>query len=216
MFLLELYDCTGAEDVRQQTEQELLDTLPNVIREQVCMVERPMHDGSRKRKRRDAQLYTQHNNFQPKFDKMRVGSIALFLAPQVDDREDHLSFRIKVSRSEHSRLMYMAVVDNINVESKSITWVYIGPRKSKFARSEHRVMATENASKSGTWVLQTAVNARHTAVWNEEEMILSWDREANERGWCLPKEQYAQAVVVHTAMDECQDHCEDYSDDEDS
>ena len=188
--------------------------LPNVIRDQVVLLERPITSTSRKRKRHEAQIYSRTNHFQPKFDKMRINSVCLFLAPTVTERTDHMCFRINLGKGELSPLVYMAVIDGMDLHAKTVTWVYLGPRTAKFCNPKERVMATENASKCPTWVLQTEQEHRQTAKWVEEEMVLSWDRNEGERGWSLPKEQYKQAQTVLLSMAEQRDHDEESSDED--
>ena len=107
------------------------------------------------------------------------------------------------------------MVDDINVHDKTITWVYVGPRKSQFAVTAEKGMAKENASKTKSWVLQTAAEHKHTAVWGDSEMIVSWDKTGSERGWCIPKQQYTDRVTVLRAMEEQHDHDTDSSPEDD-
>ena len=139
----------------------------------------------------------------------------MFLAPEVLDRVDHLSFTIKLNTQKHSRLLYLAVVDDMDLVARTITWVYLGPKRAKFCHTTNKTMATENASKRDSWVLQGTKEHRHTAEWGEGEMIVSWDRVGNERGWCFPKSQYADAITVLKAMEEQHDYHESSEEEDD-
>ena len=144
---------------------------------------------------------------------MRVGSVCIFLAPTVTDREDHLSFKVKLGQARYSRLLYLAVVDAIDVHEQTITWVYVGPLAKAFAQPKG--MAKGNASKNSSWVLITDPTKRHTAVWADDEMIVSWDKTINDRGWAIPVQQYDDCVTVLKAMEEQDDHDSESSSDSD-
>jgi hypothetical protein len=158
---------------------------------------------SNKRSSRQAKLYADNGHWQPLFEKMRVQTVVLMLAPEdginAEGKEDLLSFRILLGRSKPSPYMYLAVVYEIHPTTDEITWMYLGPRTVAFCGT-HRTMTANKACDPKTWVAKDEPSMRKRCEWDPNEMILSWDMEETEPKPIIPNEQYNQAVIIHKAM----------------
>lgn len=113
--LLPEADATPHTDSGEST----LDALPQVLRDRVDPQLRPISDGRRKRKRRDAQNYISEQIWQPQFSQMFPGSVAVWLAPDADS-ESAYAFRISVGRGTKSGWLNIGVVDSIDRDTKTI------------------------------------------------------------------------------------------------
>ena len=140
---------------------------------------------------------------------MYVGSIAVWLAPD-DDSDSGYAFRISVGRGIKSCWLNMGVVDSIDKESKTISWAYLCPKKFTGSSSD-KYLAKTVAGNSKSWLLGDKVDS----PWNDEEMLLSWDRDTNERGWSIKAEQYDHLATVLLAIETAGDEENEYDDEED-
>ena len=189
--------------------ESTLDALPQVLRDRVDPQLRPISDGRRKRKRRDAQNYISEQIWQPQFRQMFPGSVAVWLAPDADS-ESAYAFRISVGRGTKSGWLNMGVVDSIDRDTQTITWAYLCPRKFTGSSSD-KYLAKTVAGNQKSWLLGDKVDS----PWNDDEMLLSWDRDENERGWSIKAEQYDQLATVILAIETAGDEESEYDVEED-
>lgn len=186
-----------------RTEEERLANLPRVLLPRINLPERPI-GGKKKRKKTQAQEYAATNHFQPRLELLNAGELCIILAPDptldnVPAREDDdLCFRIHLGgNGKYSRLLYMAVVEDVDQSEQTVTWVYFKPRK--MTNRKERRMAGGLAMNPKNWVLCTPT--MQTSDWDPDEMILNWVKNPKERGWCIPEQQYADVQKVLLAME---------------
>ena len=192
-----------------RTEEQRLANLPEVLQSRISLPDRPIGERAKKRQRTQAQVYSTTNHYQPKIEDLNPGELCILLAPdpEINPSEsclhhDHLSFRIELgTRGQYSRLLYLGVVESVDIPQKQVTWVYVGPRK--MTDKKKRRMAHEVAANPSNWLL--VQDSKQTADWIEDEMILNWEKGKGEKGWCMPAEQYKDTVKVLTAMEEVVD-----------
>ena len=188
------------------TEQQRLLALPECLQARVNLPNRPIQERTKKRSRTQAQRYQNTNHFQPRFEDLQAGECCIFLAPDSTrgdvletDQEDQFSFRLQLDgRGNYSRLVYLAVVERVDRLAQQVTWVYVGPRK--MTDKKERKMARQLAKDPKNWVL--VQDSEQTADWDPDEMIINWVKDARERGWCVPVEQYDDTKKVLMAMEE--------------
>ena len=60
----------------------------------------------------------------------------------------------------------------------------------------------QKASQSKNWKLMSA--SKQTARFDEDEVVISWEREETDLGHCVPVQQYKQAQLVMLAVEQLQ------------
>lgn len=166
---------------------------------------RPITARPKKRSRTEAQLYQNTNHFQPRLEDLQVGELCIMLAPDASMGDtmpahtDELSFRIQLDgRGKYSRLLYLAVVERVDMAARQVTWVYLGPRR--MTDKTERKMAKQKAEDPKNWLFVDI--SQQTSDWDPDEMIINWVKGPRAKGWCIPEAQYDDTKKVLTAMEE--------------
>jgi hypothetical protein len=128
---------------------------------------------------------------------MYTNSIAVWLAPE-DDADSPYAFSVSLSRGTKSRWLNMGVVDEVDKTAKTISWKYLKP--SKFSGpAKNKYLTSKVAENTKAWILSAEAV---TSPWNDDEMLIAWDRDENDGlGWSIKDEQYKQLVLVLGAIE---------------
>ena len=178
-----------------RTEEERMEGLPLAIRKRVCLPERPIYQGKAKRARTTAAAYAQNHQYQVRFEDLKVGDVTLIFCPE-DATTSVLAFRLHMGRSELSPWLYLVKIASINKDERQVTWLYFAV--NQFTSREKKSVAIQKASQSKTWRIMTCT--KQTSRWDEDEVVLSWERDAEDRGYSIPTVQYKQAQTVMLAV----------------
>lgn len=174
-----------------------MENVPACLHDKVMLPNRPMHDGKNHQKRRVVEAYIGSQHFQVNFEQMNVGSVAVWLSLEDDNDISRYAFKIQKKRGDYSPWLHMGVVSKRDPVSKEITWTYVQPKPSSFTNKKERYLAKKVAGLAKSWML----GGSSTSEWNEDEMLLSWDRDDKDKGWFIGAEQYDQLATVLLAID---------------
>ena len=189
----------ASEPAEEVSEEDQLQELPEQLRKRVCMPDRPIYEGANKRARTAIASYTDTHSYAVRFEDMKIGDTALIYAPE-RDAGSPLAFRLMVGRKQLSPWLFMCTVKGINRSEKEITWFYICP--VSFTEKSLKSVAVQKASQSKNWKLMSA--SKQTARFDEDEVVISWEREETDLGHCVPVQQYKQAQLVMLAVEQLQ------------
>ena len=193
-------------EIATATEEQRLLALPECLQARVNLPNRPIQERMKKRSRTQAQRYQDTNHFQPRLEDLQAGECCIILAPDKSlgdvfetDQEDQFSFRLQLDgRGNYSRLVYLVVVERVDRSAQQVTWLYVGPRK--MTDKKERKMGKQVAKDPRNWIL--VQDSKQTADWDPDEMIINWVKDSQEKGWCVPGEQYDDIKKVLIAMQE--------------
>ena len=157
--------------------------------------ERSIYQGTAKRARTTAAAYAQNHQYQVRFEDLKVGDVTLIFCPE-DATTSVLAFRLHMGRGELSPWLYLVKIASINKEERQVTWLYFAV--NQFTSREKKSVAIQKASQSKTWRIMTCT--KQTSRWDEDEVVLSWERDAEDRGYSIPTAQYKQAQTVMLAV----------------
>ena len=164
-------------------------------------IDRPpvaMYNGNRKNTgvaQKRAERYVQDAQWEVSYDQMTVGSFAVALA--VERENDKFAFRVQLKRGEWSEPLYLVKVEGRIPSQHELKYRYYQP--SKYTDSKKRHLGKQIASHLGAF--KTAPAGRPvTEKFDKNEIVLSWNVDADDPKNSIPNEQYSQIVVAMLAQ----------------
>ena len=157
--------------------------------------ERSIYQGTAKRARTTELGRRASKTYKVRFEDLKVGGVALVYCSE-DDTSSPLAFRLRMGRSELSPWLFLLKIASINKEERQVTWLYF--TANQFTCRSVKSVAIQKASKSKTWRIMTCT--KHTAGWDEDEVVLSWECDAKDMGYSIPTAQYKQAQTAMLAV----------------
>ena len=179
------------------TEEERLEGLPLNVRKRVCLINRPIYEGRTKRARTAVRAYADNPTWAVRFEDMRVGDVVIVYCPESDSTH-HFAWRMTLGHGTLSPWLFMVHVKSLDRATKQVTWMYTMP--TGYTDRNSKSVAIQKAGQPKTWKSMAA--STQTAPWDEDEVVLSWTRQCDEKGYCVPKEQYNQAKLVLLAVEQ--------------